>query len=221
MRFTYFPLGAEAATREVGADFRVARGVSAQRPAGTRPNPKKPDRRRGVASLLLAPRNKAVVGVSLGGLFWRRRNTGGMATVPPPGTCSGRRISPTPGTPSRWTVDELARGGPALRRTSAASSGGRSGSRPTLPTHPPAGAGRRAAANDGSLRRRHLLSVGPDERRLVHDAASRGCSALTPTAYRAALSRRPPRWRWSQAASCGRTAAHNSARFDKTGGRSV
>jgi methylenetetrahydrofolate reductase (NADPH) len=30
-----FPLGAEAATREVAADFRVARGVSAQRPAGT------------------------------------------------------------------------------------------------------------------------------------------------------------------------------------------
>ncbi len=30
-----FPLGAEAATREVAAEFRVARGVSAQRPAGT------------------------------------------------------------------------------------------------------------------------------------------------------------------------------------------
>jgi 5,10-methylenetetrahydrofolate reductase len=29
-----FPLGAEAATREVAAEFRVARGVSAQRPAG-------------------------------------------------------------------------------------------------------------------------------------------------------------------------------------------
>src|SRR4051812_37429027 len=32
-----FPLGAEAATREVAAEFRVARGVSAQRPAGTGP----------------------------------------------------------------------------------------------------------------------------------------------------------------------------------------
>jgi methylenetetrahydrofolate reductase (NADPH) len=32
-----FPLGAEAATREVAAEFRVARGVSAQRPAETRP----------------------------------------------------------------------------------------------------------------------------------------------------------------------------------------
>lgn len=30
-----FPLGAEAATREVAAEFRVARGVSAQRPAAT------------------------------------------------------------------------------------------------------------------------------------------------------------------------------------------
>jgi hypothetical protein len=30
-----FPLGAEAATREVAAEFRVARGVSAQRLAGT------------------------------------------------------------------------------------------------------------------------------------------------------------------------------------------
>jgi methylenetetrahydrofolate reductase (NADPH) len=30
-----FPLGAEAATREVAAEFRVARGVSAQRPAET------------------------------------------------------------------------------------------------------------------------------------------------------------------------------------------
>jgi 5,10-methylenetetrahydrofolate reductase len=30
-----FPLGAEAATCEVAAEFRVARGVSAQRPAGT------------------------------------------------------------------------------------------------------------------------------------------------------------------------------------------
>ena len=30
-----FPLGAEAATREVAAEFRVTRGVSAQRPAGT------------------------------------------------------------------------------------------------------------------------------------------------------------------------------------------
>jgi hypothetical protein len=28
-----FPLGAEAATREVASEFRVARGVSAQRPA--------------------------------------------------------------------------------------------------------------------------------------------------------------------------------------------
>jgi 5,10-methylenetetrahydrofolate reductase len=32
-----FPLGAEAATREVAAEFRVARGLSAQRPAGTGP----------------------------------------------------------------------------------------------------------------------------------------------------------------------------------------
>jgi 5,10-methylenetetrahydrofolate reductase len=32
-----FPLGAEAATREVAAEFRVALGVSAQRPAGTGP----------------------------------------------------------------------------------------------------------------------------------------------------------------------------------------
>jgi 5,10-methylenetetrahydrofolate reductase len=32
-----FPLGAEAATREVAAEFRVARGVSAQRPAETGP----------------------------------------------------------------------------------------------------------------------------------------------------------------------------------------
>jgi 5,10-methylenetetrahydrofolate reductase len=32
-----FPLGAEAATREVAAEFRVARGVSAQRSAGTGP----------------------------------------------------------------------------------------------------------------------------------------------------------------------------------------
>ena len=32
-----FPLGAEAATREVAAEFRVARGVSAQRPVRTRP----------------------------------------------------------------------------------------------------------------------------------------------------------------------------------------
>src|SRR6185312_16349044 len=30
-----FPLGAEAATREVAAEFRLARGVSAQRPGGT------------------------------------------------------------------------------------------------------------------------------------------------------------------------------------------
>jgi 5,10-methylenetetrahydrofolate reductase len=32
-----FPLGAEAATCEVAAEFRVARGISAQRPAGTGP----------------------------------------------------------------------------------------------------------------------------------------------------------------------------------------
>src|SRR6185437_10522343 len=32
-----FPLGAEAATREVAAEFRVALGVSAQRPTGTDP----------------------------------------------------------------------------------------------------------------------------------------------------------------------------------------
>jgi hypothetical protein len=32
-----FPLGAEPATREVAAEFRVARGVSAQRPAGIGP----------------------------------------------------------------------------------------------------------------------------------------------------------------------------------------
>jgi hypothetical protein len=31
------PLGAEAATCEVAAEFRVARGVSAQRPAGAGP----------------------------------------------------------------------------------------------------------------------------------------------------------------------------------------
>jgi methylenetetrahydrofolate reductase (NADPH) len=33
-----FPLGAEAATREVAAEFRVVRGVGAQRPAGTGPD---------------------------------------------------------------------------------------------------------------------------------------------------------------------------------------
>src|SRR3984893_7766791 len=32
-----FPLGGEASTRDVAAEFRVARGVSAQRPAGTGP----------------------------------------------------------------------------------------------------------------------------------------------------------------------------------------
>ena len=32
-----FPLGAEAATREVAAEFRVARGISAHRPAGSGP----------------------------------------------------------------------------------------------------------------------------------------------------------------------------------------
>jgi hypothetical protein len=32
-----FPLGAEAATREVAAEFRLALGVSAQREAGTGP----------------------------------------------------------------------------------------------------------------------------------------------------------------------------------------
>jgi hypothetical protein len=30
-----FPLGAEAATREVAAEFRIALGVSAQRPTGS------------------------------------------------------------------------------------------------------------------------------------------------------------------------------------------